>query len=170
MADIVAVLYGEVLRVDPRSAWPERDRFILSKGHAGAGIYAALAERGFFPVEMLADALPATAPISVATCPTREFPASSSHRLARARALRRQRAWPTAASSTAAAHRVFVLLSDGECDEGSNWEAVLFAAHHRLDRTSCAIVDYNKIQSLEPVAETLASSRSPTSGARSAGR
>jgi transketolase len=52
-------------------------------------------------------------------------------------------------------HRVFVLLSDGECDEGSNWEAILFASHHRLDNL-VAIVDYNKIQSLAPVAETLA--------------
>jgi transketolase len=54
-----------------------------------------------------------------------------------------------------AAHRIFVLLSDGECDEGSNWEAILFAAHHRLDNL-VAIIDYNKIQSLAPVAETLA--------------
>jgi transketolase len=51
-------------------------------------------------------------------------------------------------------HRVFVLLSDGECDEGSNWEAILFAAHHQLDNL-IAIVDYNKIQSLAPVADTL---------------
>lgn len=51
-------------------------------------------------------------------------------------------------------HRVFALLSDGECDEGSNWEAILFAAHHRLDNLVVA-VDYNKIQSLAPVAETL---------------
>jgi transketolase len=52
-------------------------------------------------------------------------------------------------------HRVFVLLSDGECDEGSNWEAILFAAHFKL-RNLMAIVDYNKIQSLAPVAETIA--------------
>ncbi|MDH5255704.1 MAG: transketolase, partial [Gammaproteobacteria bacterium] len=55
MVDIVAVLYGGVLRVDPQvPRWPERDRLILSKGHAGAGIYAALAERGFLPVAQLA--------------------------------------------------------------------------------------------------------------------
>jgi transketolase len=52
-------------------------------------------------------------------------------------------------------HRVFVLLSDGECDEGSNWEAILFASHHRLDNL-IALVDYNKLQSLAPVSETLA--------------
>src|SRR3954468_22893463 len=54
MADILAVLYGEVLRVDPANPkWKDRDRFILSKGHAGAGVYAALAERGFFSLEKL---------------------------------------------------------------------------------------------------------------------
>src|SRR5688572_24835608 len=54
ISDILAVLYGSVMRVDPRApGWPERDRFILSKGHAGAAVYAALAERGFFPVENL---------------------------------------------------------------------------------------------------------------------
>jgi transketolase len=52
-------------------------------------------------------------------------------------------------------HRVFVLISDGECDEGSNWEAILFAGHHKLDNL-VAIIDYNKIQSLSPVSETLA--------------
>jgi transketolase len=51
-------------------------------------------------------------------------------------------------------HHVFVLMSDGECDEGSNWEAILFAAHHRLSNLT-AIVDYNKIQSLAPVEETI---------------
>src|SRR3989454_7579918 len=55
MADVLAVLYGGVLRVDPkRPDWPDRDRFILSKGHAGAGVYAVLAECGFFPVKELA--------------------------------------------------------------------------------------------------------------------
>jgi transketolase len=51
-------------------------------------------------------------------------------------------------------HRIFVLLSDGECDEGSNWEAILFAAHHKLDNL-VAIIDYNKLQSIKPVSETL---------------
>lgn len=59
-----------------------------------------------------------------------------------------------AAKLSGETHRVVVLLSDGECDEGSNWEAVLFAAHHKLDNL-LAIVDYNKIQSLAPVSETL---------------
>ncbi|MCA9032975.1 MAG: transketolase, partial [Planctomycetaceae bacterium] len=60
-----------------------------------------------------------------------------------------------AAKQKEESHRVFCLLSDGECDEGSNWEAILFAAHHKLDNLT-AIIDYNKIQSLAPVQETLA--------------
>ena len=68
---------------------------------------------------------------------------------------RSARAWPKPPSFAARAHRVVVLLSDGECDEGSNWEAILFAAHHKLDNL-VAIVDYNNIQSLAPVADTLA--------------
>jgi transketolase len=154
MTDIVAVLYGAVLRVDPDDrAWAERDRFILSKGHAGAGVYAALAERGFFPVEKLAthyqDGSDLSGHVSHKGIPGVEFSTGSlGHGL------------PVAAGMAYGAkldgrvHRVVCLLSDGECDEGSNWEAILFAAHHKLDRL-VAIVDYNKIQSLAPVAETL---------------
>jgi transketolase len=155
MADLVAVLYGHTLRVDPaRPDWADRDRFILSKGHAGAGVYAALAERGFFPVEWLErhyqDGSPLSGHVSHKGIPGVEFSTGSlGHGL------------PVAAGMALAAkldgrpHRVFALLSDGECDEGSNWEAILFAAHHRLDNL-VVVVDYNKIQSLAPVAETLA--------------
>ena len=157
MADIVAVLYGAVLRVDPADpAWPDRDRFILSKGHAGAGVYAALAERGFFPVETLDDALSATAPISAATSPTRAFPASSSRPARSATDSPSARAWRTARSSTGAHTASFVLLSDGECDEGSNWEAILFAAHHRLSQPRRRSSTTTRSRALKPVAETLA--------------
>ena len=154
MADIVAVLYGETLRVDPaQPKRPDRDRFILSKGHAGAGVYAALAETGFFPVEKLAthyqDGSDLSGHVSHKGIPGVEFSTGSlGHGL------------PVAAGMAYAGklddgrQRVFVLLSDGECDEGSNWEAILFAAHHRLDNL-VVIVDYNKLQSLAPVAETL---------------
>jgi len=155
MADILAVLYGAVLRVDPDDpAWADRDRFILSKGHAGAGVYAALAERGFFPTDKLAshcqDGSDLSGHVSHKGIPGVELSTGSlGHGL------------PVGAGMAYAAmlddrqHRVFVLLSDGECDEGSNWEAILFAAHHRLDRL-IAIVDYNKVQSLRSVPETLA--------------
>jgi len=154
MADILAVLYGAILRVDPRApTWPERDRFILSKGHAGAGVYAALAERGFFPVEQLSqhysDGSLLSGHVSHKGIPGVELSTGSlGHGLSVGAGM------AYGAKLDGKSHRVFVLMSDGECDEGSNWEAILFAAHHRLDNL-VAIVDYNKIQSLATVAETL---------------
>jgi transketolase len=154
MADIVAVLYGRVLRVDPADPqWPDRDRFILSKGHAGAGVYAALAERGFFPVEKLAthyqNGSHLSGHVSHKGIPGVELSTGSlGHGLSVGAGM------AYGAKLDDRAHRVYVLLSDGECDEGSNWEAILFASHHRLGNL-CAVVDYNKIQSLRPVAETL---------------
>ncbi|MEO8563645.1 MAG: transketolase [bacterium] len=155
MSDIVAVLYGDVLRVDPSNpSWPERDRFILSKGHAGAGVYAALAETGFFPVEKLAthyqNGSDLSGHVSHKGIPGVELSTGSlGHGLSVGAGM------ALGAKLDGRRHRVFVLLSDGECDEGSNWEAILFASHHALSNL-CAVVDYNKIQSLKPVRETLA--------------
>jgi transketolase len=155
MADIVAVLYAGILKVDPsRPRHPDRDRFILSKGHAGAAIYAALAETGFFPVERLLthyqDGSQLSGHVSHKGIPGVELSTGSlGHGLPVGAGMAK------AGKLNGKRYRVFVLLSDGECDEGSNWEAILFAAHHQLDNL-VAIVDYNKIQSLDSVAETLA--------------
>jgi transketolase len=154
MADILGVLYGGVLRIDPtQPRWPDRDRFILSKGHAGAGVYAALAERGFFPLAKLdshyQDGSDLSGHVSHKNLPGVEISTGSlGHGLPVGTGM------AYAARLDERRHRVVVLLSDGECDEGSNWEAILFAAHHGLDNL-VAVVDYNKIQSLAPVAETL---------------
>jgi transketolase len=154
MADILAVLYGAgVLRVDPaRPDWPERDRFILSKGHGCAGLYAALAEAGFFPVEELDTFyLNGTrlAGHATTTVPGVELSTGSlGHGLPVGTGM------ALAAKRAGEAHRVFVLLSDGECDEGSVWEAALFAPQHKLDNL-VVIVDYNKIQSLGTVKEVM---------------
>lgn len=155
MADMIAVLYGRVLRLDAANPrWPLRDRFILSKGHAGACVYAALAEVGFFPIEELdrhyQNGSVFSGHVSHKGVPGVELSTGSlGHGLGvgvgMAMQLRR----------AGRGQRVFVVLSDGECDEGSNWEAILFASHHRLDNL-VALVDYNKIQSLAPVAQTLA--------------
>lgn len=153
-ADILAVLYHDILRVDPRRPdLPDRDRFLLSKGHAGAAVYAVLAESGFFPVEKLEthyqDGSDLSGHVSHKGIPGVELSTGSlGHALSVGAGL------GYGAKIRGDSHRVFVLLSDGECDEGSNWEAVLFAAHHRLDNL-VAIVDYNRIQSLAPVAETI---------------
>jgi len=153
-ADILAVLYGRVLRVDPENpAWGERDRFILSKGHAGAGVYAALAERGFFPVAKLLthyqDGSDLCGHVSHRGIPGVEVSTGSlGHGLSIAAGM------ALSARLDGQPHRVFALLSDGECDEGSTWEAALFASHNKLDNL-VAIVDYNGIQSLARVSEVL---------------
>ena len=154
-ADIVALLYCEVLRVRPdRPDWPDRDRFILSKGHAGAIVYAALAESGFFPLADLEGHYRNGSRLSghvshhgVAGVELSTGSLGHGLGVGAGMALQLRRG--------GGAQRVFVLLSDGELDEGSNWEAILFAGHHRLANL-CAIVDNNRLQSLGPVAETLA--------------
>ena len=154
IADILAVLYGGVLRLNvnnPKA--PDRDRFILSKGHAGAAVYAVLAELGFFTKEKLKthykDGSDLCGHVSHKGIPGVELSTGSlGHGLSIGAGM------ALGAKIDDKVHRVFVLLSDGECDEGSNWEAILFASHHRLDNLA-AIVDYNKIQSLASVEETL---------------
>lgn len=154
IADILAVLYGTALRVDPRQpTWDRRDRFILSKGHAAAALYAALADRGFFPIDWLEtycqNGSPLLGHISSGQVPGVEASTGSlGHGLAIAAGM------ALGGKRDGSSHRVFALLSDGECDEGSTWEAALFAGHHRLDNL-VAIVDYNKIQSLGRVSEVL---------------
>lgn len=153
MAEIVAVLYESILRVDPaRPRWADRDRFVLSKGHAAAGVYAALAEKGFFPREWLrtyyGDNGRLCGHISHHV-PGVEFSTGSlGHGLPVAVGM------ALAARREGRQHRVFVLLSDGDCDEGSNWEAMLFAAQHKLD-SLVAIVDYNRVQALGTAAEVI---------------
>jgi transketolase len=153
MADILAVLYEDILSLRPTDAqWPGRDRLILSKGHCCAGVYAALALKGFFPVEELksygANGSRLMAHISHKV-PGVDFSTGSlGHGLpfGCGKAL--------AAKRTGAAWRTFVILSDGELDEGSNWEAILFAPQHRLDNL-VAIIDFNRIQSFGAVSEVL---------------
>jgi transketolase len=154
MADLLAVLYGGILRVDPaRPDWAERDRFILSKGHGCAGLYATLAELGFFPPSALdsfyRDGSPLVGHITHSGVPGVEVSTGSlGHGLSIACGM------ALAGKLDQRSHRVFTMLSDGECDEGSVWEAVLFAPQHRLDNL-VAIIDYNKIQSLGTVKEVL---------------
>jgi transketolase len=154
MVDILAVLYGAILRVDPaRPEWEDRDRFVLSKGHGAAAIYATLAEHGFFPEDWLqtycGDGTRLAGHITHHGVPGVEVSSGSlGHGLSFACGM------AVAGKHDRRPYRVFALLSDGECDEGSIWEAALFAPHHHLDNL-VAIVDYNKIQSLGTVKEVL---------------
>jgi transketolase len=152
IADIIAVLYGRVMRLGAGPADPGRDRFILSKGHAAAIVYAALARIGVLPrIELDSygqDGARLMTHISHKIRGVEFSTGSLGHGL------------PFGVGKALAAHkrgnqwRTFVLMSDGEMDEGSNWEALMFAAHHHLNNL-VVIVDYNKLQSLDTVARTL---------------
>lgn len=154
MADLLAVLYGRVLRIDPdRPDWPERDRFILSKGHGAAILYAVLAECGFFPLEWL-DSYCQDGSILPGHVTSHGIPGVEISTGSLGHGLSIGCGMAIAGKRSGKTHRVFVLLSDGELDEGSTWEAILFAPHHELDNL-VAIVDYNKIQSFGRVEEVL---------------
>lgn len=154
MADILAVLYGEVLRHRPSEPnWAMRDRLVVSKGHAAAIVYAVLAEIGYFPKSWLDEYCKngsrLAGHVTHKQVPGVEFSTGSlGHGLSIGSGL--------ALAAKAGRHpwRTFVILSDGECDEGSIWEAALFAPHHKLNGL-VAVVDYNKIQSFGTTAEVL---------------
>lgn len=154
IADIVAVLYNDVMQVFPNDPKNDnRDRFILSKGHAGAAVYAALAEKGFFEVEKLrthyADGSILSGHVSHKGVPGVEFSTGSlGHGVCVAAGM------AMAGKHDKKNHRIFVITGDGECDEGSVWEMALFANHFRLSNL-IVIVDHNKIQSLDRCENTL---------------
>ena len=153
ITDILAVLYGKVMHFSPHKVTSaKRDRFILSKGHAAAAVYATLANIGVIEREDLetygVDGSLYMTHVSHKIKGVEFSSGSLGHGLpfgvGKALAAKRGgKSW-----------RVFVILSDGEMDEGSNWEALMFAAHHRLDNI-IAIVDYNKLQSLASISQTL---------------
>lgn len=153
VADIISVLYADVMRYDSKNPkWEGRDRFILSKGHAGAAIYAALAETGFFEVEELKTHYANGSRLSGHVShhlPGVDFSTGSlGHGLSAGAGM------AYAIKKDRKEERVFVVLGDGECDEGSVWEAALFANHFRLNNL-VAIVDHNHMQSLDFQENTL---------------
>ncbi len=161
-ADILAVLFlGELLKIDPaQPGWPQRDRFILSKGHGAAAYYSALAARGFFPTAQLKTYMD---PLSMLN----GHPDRNKVSGVEANTGPLGHGLPVAVGAALAARmrkeswRVFVLTGDGELQEGSNWEAAMTAQHYRLDNLT-VIVDRNRIQQgdftentirMEPLAE-----------------
>lgn len=147
-ADILAVLYNDIANVNPKEPKAEdRDRVILSKGHAGAAVYAALAEKGFFDTEELKthyqNGSRLSGHVSHKGVPGVDLSTGSlGHGLPVGAGM------AMAAKKDNKSHKVFVILGDGECDEGSVWEAALVAHHYELDNL-IAIVDHNKMQSLD---------------------
>lgn len=148
VADIIAVLYSGIAHVDPLNPeMPGRDRVILSKGHAGAAIYAALAEKGFFDVEELkthyANGSRLSGHVSHKGIPGVEVSTGSlGHGLSVGSGM------AYAAKRDGKEHHVFVIMGDGECDEGAVWEAALVSNQFKLNNL-VAIIDHNKMQSLD---------------------
>ena len=159
--DIITALYFHILNVDPKNPdWPQRDRFVLSKGHAAPILYAALAEKGFLPVEELMTLRKFGSRLQGhperGTVPGIEACAG-----AEGQGLSFGIGMALAARLDKSPTRVYVLLGDGENDVGQTWEAAMAAPHFKLDNLT-AIIDRNglqqegpteKIMSLEPLAE-----------------
>jgi transketolase len=144
-ADIITALYFKILRYDPENPqWSERDRFVLSKGHAAPILYAALAEAGYFSATELATLRKLDSRLQGHA--DRKFtPGVEMSAGSLGMGLSFAIGIALAAGLDSKAYRTYVLLSDGECEEGQTWEAALSAAHFKLDNLT-AIVDYNGIQ------------------------
>jgi transketolase len=145
VVDILTALYFHIMRVDPKNPkWPDRDRFVLSKGHASAALCPTLAEKGFFPKELLDTFNRLDSPFSMhpdmlkipgADVSTGSLGHGLSIAVGMALAARIQRS----------DRRTYALLSDGEMAEGSTWEAAMAAAYFKVDNL-LAIVDRNRLQ------------------------
>jgi transketolase len=151
---MLAVTYADFLRYRPEEPrWPERDRLVVSKGHAAAVVYAVLAECGFFPIAALDRFGEDSQPLAGHVTHSNNFgvevsTGSLGHGLSIAAG------FALAAKRLGNGARAVAILSDGECDEGAIWEAALFAPHHELSNL-IALVDHNKIQSFGRVEDVL---------------
>lgn len=148
LIEILRVLYDDVLRFDPKQpAWDERDRFILSKGHGCMALYVLLAEKGFFPKEELRqfcafDGILGGHPDGRKTPGVETATGSLGHGLAMGLGM------AIHARMVGGSWRIFVVMGDGECDEGSVWEGAMIASKHGLSNLT-VVVDYNKMQSYD---------------------
>ncbi|MEY2494785.1 MAG: transketolase [Verrucomicrobiota bacterium] len=150
--EILRVLYDDILRYDAQNPrWPERDRCILSKGHGCIALYVMLAEKGFFPEAELwkfcaSDGILGGHPEYGKVPGVEASTGSLGHGLSFGVG------FALNAKLTGEKHRVFVIVGDGECSEGSVWEAALCAAQHKLSQLT-VLIDYNKQQTYGTIAE-----------------
>ena len=147
IAEILTVLYSGILNISAKNVNDkDRDRIIISKGHAVAILYAILAEKGFFPEEWL-DTFYKNDTVLAGHATSKHIPGIelSTGSLGHGLSVGCGMAYNSLLDNSN--FRVIVLMSDGECNEGSVWEAIMFAGHHKLNNL-LVIVDYNKIQSL----------------------
>ncbi len=153
-ADILTALYFRVLDVDPSSPhWPDRDRFVLSKGHAAPALYAVLAERGFFPVAELKN-LRKFGSILQGHPDMKVTPGLEASTGSLGQGLSYSVGLALAARLDRAPWRVYVMLGDGETQEGQVWEAAMAAAHYKLDNLT-GFLDYNGLQIDGPVEKVM---------------
>ena len=144
-ADVFTYLYFKEMNVDPKNPkWDNRDRFVLSKGHTAPGLYAALAHRGFFPVEDLVTLRHLGSYLqghpNMATVPGVDMSTGSL-----GQGISAACGMALAARVQGKSNRVYTLLGDGESQEGQVWEACMFASHYHLDNL-CVIIDNNGLQ------------------------
>ena len=153
VTDILVTLFEAVLQIDPsQPAWPARDRFILSKGHCAAALYATLASCGFFSRERLAHFAAPLSPLN--GHPNRQkIPGVETNTGPLGHGLPVAVGCASASKLAGANWRTFVVLGDGELQEGSNWEAAMCASHRKLD-TLVAVIDRNRLQQGASTADT----------------
>ena len=144
-ADLFTYLYFKEMNIDPKNPkWEDRDRFVLSKGHTAPGLYAALAHRGFFPVEDLLT-LRHVGSYLQGHPNMNETPGVDMSTGSLGQGVSAACGMALAAKFTGRKNRVYTLLGDGEIEEGQVWEAFMFAHHYKLDNL-CVIIDNNNLQ------------------------
>jgi transketolase len=153
LADVLACLYFREMRVDPtRPDWPDRDRFVLSKGHSCPVLYAALAMRSFFPNEELFKLRKTGALLQ--GHPDVGIPGIDAPSGSLGMGLSVGVGMALAAKYMGKEYRVYVVLGDGDMEEGNTWEALMSAGYHRLDNL-VAILDFNKLQGEDHIGNTM---------------
>ncbi|SHM58339.1 transketolase subunit A [Caldanaerovirga acetigignens] len=153
-ADILVALYFHEMKVDPQNPdWPDRDRFVLSKGHAAPALYAVLAERGYFPKEEL-KTLRKINSILQGHPDMKKTPGVDMTTGSLGQGLSAANGMALAGKLDGKSYRVYVLLGDGELEEGQVWEAAMAAAHYKLDNLT-AFVDHNGLQIDGPIVQVM---------------
>ena len=152
IADILSYLYFAEMKVDPQNPkWAERDRFVLSKGHAAPALYAALARKGFFPFEELTT-LRRVDSILQGHPDMKHIPGVDMSTGSLGQGISAAVGMALAAKMDGKDYRTYTIVGDGESEEGQVWEALMFAARHDLDNL-CVIFDHNGLQIDGPVAD-----------------
>lgn len=153
-ADIVSTLYFHEMKVDPQNPkWPDRDRFVLSKGHAAPVLYAALAEKGYFPQDELMT-LRKTGSRLQGHPSMKHLPGVEISTGSLGQGLSAANGMALAGRLDGKDYRVYVLLGDGEIQEGQVWEAAMAAAHYKLDNL-VGFIDHNRLQIDGPVEDVM---------------